>query len=89
MGVSGQRHAPAAIWPAERTPVPIVQEAGWASEPVWTQRLEEIYKETQVQIIEQGSYERKPHFVNWLLLAVPNGVVDTKYIFLLMELGFT
>jgi hypothetical protein len=22
-------------------PVPIVQEAGWASEPVWTQRLEE------------------------------------------------
>jgi hypothetical protein len=25
----------------ERTPVPIVQEAGWASEPVWTQRLEE------------------------------------------------
>jgi hypothetical protein len=23
-------------------PVPIVQEAGWAPEPVWTQRLEEI-----------------------------------------------
>jgi hypothetical protein len=23
------------------TPVPIVQEAGWTSEPVWTQRLEE------------------------------------------------
>jgi hypothetical protein len=22
-------------------PVPIVQEAGWASEPVWTQRIEE------------------------------------------------
>jgi hypothetical protein len=28
--------------PGERTPVPIVQEAGWASEPVWTQRIEEI-----------------------------------------------
>jgi hypothetical protein len=27
--------------PMERTPVPIVQEAGWAPEPVWTQRLEE------------------------------------------------
>jgi hypothetical protein len=27
--------------PGERTPVPIVQEAGWASEPVWTQSLEE------------------------------------------------
>jgi hypothetical protein len=37
MGVSGQHHAPAALLP----PVPIVQEAGWAPEPVWTQRLEE------------------------------------------------
>jgi hypothetical protein len=27
--------------PEERPPVPIGQEAGWASEPVWTQRLEE------------------------------------------------
>jgi hypothetical protein len=33
MGVSVQRHAP----------VPIGQEAGWAPEPVWTQRLEERY----------------------------------------------
>jgi hypothetical protein len=30
-----------AFTPGERTPpVPIVQEAGWAPEPVWTQRLE-------------------------------------------------
>jgi hypothetical protein len=36
MGVSGQRHAP-----GKGPPVPIVQEAGWASEPVWTQRLQE------------------------------------------------
>jgi hypothetical protein len=41
MGVSGQRHAPASLYPRERTPGTIVQEAGWASEPVWTQRLEE------------------------------------------------
>jgi hypothetical protein len=27
--------------PGKGPPVPIVQEAGWASEPVWTQRLEE------------------------------------------------
>jgi hypothetical protein len=27
--------------PGERAPVPIVQEAGWAPGPVWTQRLEE------------------------------------------------
>jgi hypothetical protein len=41
MGVSGQRHAPAAVLtPGKGPPVPIVQEAGWAPEPVWTQRLE-------------------------------------------------
>jgi hypothetical protein len=41
-GVSGQRHAPAALLPPGKgPPVPIVQEAGWAPEPVWTQRLQE------------------------------------------------
>jgi len=35
MGVGGQRYAPAAL-PPGRDPVPIVQEAGWASELVWT-----------------------------------------------------
>jgi hypothetical protein len=29
-----------ALAPRKGPPVPIVQEAGWASEPVWTQRLE-------------------------------------------------
>jgi hypothetical protein len=32
--VSGQPHAPAAFTPG-KDPVPIVQEAGWAPEPVW------------------------------------------------------
>jgi hypothetical protein len=42
MQVSGQSHAPAALHPrGEDPPVPIVQEARWAPEPVWTQRLEE------------------------------------------------
>jgi hypothetical protein len=41
MGVSGQRHAPTAPCPGKGPPVPIVQETGWASEPVWTHRLEE------------------------------------------------
>jgi hypothetical protein len=41
-GVSGQHHDPAALYPPGKgPPVPIVQEAGWAPEPVWTQRLEE------------------------------------------------
>jgi len=34
-GVRGQSHAPAALYPG-KDPVPIVQEAGWASGPVWT-----------------------------------------------------
>jgi hypothetical protein len=30
-----------ALPPDKEPPVPIVQETGWAPEPVWTQRLEE------------------------------------------------
>jgi hypothetical protein len=44
MGVSGQRHAPATLYlRGKGPPVPIVQEAGWAPGPVWTQRLEEKF----------------------------------------------
>jgi hypothetical protein len=40
-GVSGQRHAPAALLPPGKgPPVPTGQEAGWAPEPVWTQTIE-------------------------------------------------
>jgi hypothetical protein len=41
MGVSGQRHALAALYPGKILSVPIGQEAEWAPEPVSTQRLEE------------------------------------------------
>ena len=34
-GVSGQQHAPAALYPW-KDPVPILQEAGWTPGPVWT-----------------------------------------------------
>ena len=34
-GVWGQRHAPATLTP-RKDPVPIVQEAGWASGLIWT-----------------------------------------------------
>jgi hypothetical protein len=40
-GLSGQRHAPAALYLRERTLVPTVQDSAWVPEPVWTQRLEE------------------------------------------------
>jgi hypothetical protein len=35
-----------ALPPDKEPPVPTVLEAGWAPEPVWTQRLEEIFSET-------------------------------------------
>jgi hypothetical protein len=35
-GVSGQRHAPAALYPPGKDPVPIVQEVEWAPGPFWT-----------------------------------------------------
>ena len=35
MGVSGQRHVPAAL-PEERDMAHIVQEAGWAPGPLWS-----------------------------------------------------
>jgi hypothetical protein len=37
MEVSGQLHAPAALSPEKEPLVPIGEEAGWASEPFWTQ----------------------------------------------------
>jgi hypothetical protein len=41
-GVSGRRHAPAALYPRGKDPpLPIVQETGWAPELVWTQRIKE------------------------------------------------
>jgi hypothetical protein len=40
-GVEWSASRPGRALPRERPPVPIVQEAGWAPEPVWTQRLQE------------------------------------------------
>lgn len=36
VGMSGQLHAPATLPKGKELPVPIGQEARWASEPVWT-----------------------------------------------------
>jgi hypothetical protein len=43
MWVSDQRHVPAALYPGKGPPVPIGYEAGWASELIWTERLEEKF----------------------------------------------
>jgi hypothetical protein len=36
MEMCGQVHAPATLPPGKQPPVPIVQEAEWAPEPLWT-----------------------------------------------------
>jgi hypothetical protein len=41
MGECSASRSGRALTPEKGPPVPIVQEAGWAPEPVWTQRLEE------------------------------------------------
>jgi hypothetical protein len=41
MGVSGQSHSLPRFSPGEGPPVPVVQEAEWAPEPVWTHTLKE------------------------------------------------
>jgi hypothetical protein len=50
--------------PGKGPPVPIVQEAGWAPEPVWTQRLENRGERHQIQHVDDltsschGGYRR-------------------------------
>jgi hypothetical protein len=51
MGGSGQSKAP----------VPIVQEVGWASEPVWTQRLQEAMHINTAMKEEQTPYDDSNH----------------------------
>jgi hypothetical protein len=41
MEVSGQHHAPAALYPRGKDSRYPLDRTGWAPEPVWTQRLEE------------------------------------------------
>jgi hypothetical protein len=70
MGVSGQRHAPAAHYARGRTPVPTVQN-GWASEPVWTQRLRE--KKFKDIIAVYCDNHTNPKIQNATLLTVEAG----------------
>jgi hypothetical protein len=59
-----------ALFPRKGPPVPIVQEAGWAPESVWTQRLEEksskkLMNEKKVCSTEDGLLMKpKPVWTN-------------------------
>jgi hypothetical protein len=58
MGVSGQRHASAALYPQGKDPpVPIGKKAGSASEPVWTLGLEE---KSSAPVGDRTSITRSP-----------------------------
>jgi hypothetical protein len=64
MGMSGQRHAPASFTPGKRPAVPIGQEAEWASDLVWTQRLEEksfAFAGDQTPVV----YSVIRHYTDW------------------------
>jgi hypothetical protein len=41
MRIRGQCHPSRALPPGKNPPVPTGEEVGWASEPFWTQRLQE------------------------------------------------
>jgi hypothetical protein len=45
-------------------------------------------KTTQVQVIEEGDYERRMHFCNWFLQAVHDCVPEPKLKFFIDEAWF-
>ena len=53
--VSGQQHAPAALYPRECAALPIVQEAEWAPGPVWTGALNLVPIGIRSRTVQPGS----------------------------------
>jgi hypothetical protein len=86
MGASGQHHAPAALYSGERPPVLIFQEAGWATVPVWTQRLEEksfrlCLRSNILRLVVQPVAR---HYTDWATRLTP--CLCTYYLFVKTEL---
>jgi hypothetical protein len=67
-----------ALAPGKGPPVPIVHEAGWASEPVWTQRLEE----KSFRLCRGSNLDRRVvqsvvrHYTDWA-----TRLTSTRYVF--------
>jgi hypothetical protein len=74
MGMTGQYHAPIALYLGERTPdtrYPLDRRLGWAPEPVWTQGLE---KKSSAPVGDRTPIVQPVvrHYTNWATLA-PQG----------------
>ena len=69
----GQRHAPAALYPSQ-DPVSIIQEAGWATGPVWTGA--ENLAPTGIR-----SPDRPSHGQSLYRLRYPYTMIGCNYIF--------
>jgi hypothetical protein len=81
MGVSGSPgHA---LPPGKEPPVPIIQEAGWAPEPVWTQRLE---KKSTASVGGRTPVVQSVvrHYTDW---TTPAPDADTEYRRILKRCG--
>jgi hypothetical protein len=59
-----------ALPPGKESPVPIVQEAGWTPEPVWTQRLEEKSSAT-VRDRTPAVQSVTSHYTDWATRFIP------------------
>jgi hypothetical protein len=62
-GVTGQLHAPAALPPGKEPPVPILWEAGWAPEPVWTLWRKQKYNTTVHRNLVRNRKEKNHYTV--------------------------
>jgi hypothetical protein len=74
MGMRGKRHAPAALYPRERTPG-TTMEAGRASELIWTQMLEEkpfTSAEDRTSVVQ--SVVR--HYIDWTAPALVENLMQ-------------
>jgi hypothetical protein len=81
-------HPGRALHPGKGSPVPIGHEAGWASEPVWTQRLEEkFFASAGDRILDRPVVQSVVRHYNGLATPAPSLCVKyykLKYIYLLL-----
>jgi hypothetical protein len=78
-----------ALPPGKGPPVPIVQEAEWASEPVWTQRLEETFFTSagdRTQLLQSAVR----HYTDWATLAPTHQITveDNSCVCFILVLSF-